>query len=353
MYVYFLQIVSLLVLGVIINNGTESRQKKNRGMMYVLFFVMFFVMAFRDISVGVDTRNYSEMFNSVSRCSISNIINNEGFMDKLLFVLLMKFSSLIFNSYYFFQIIFSVIFCIGVVNYLSKTSNDLFFCGLIFICCGLYLGSFNIQRQMLSTVILMNSLNCWIVKKKRKTFFLLVLACLLHLTSVIFILVYFIHNIVDKHPSIAKILPIVILPFYYYYDTSLAYFSEHVNLYINYMDNHREIQSAGGIMIIWTLLIVLSLYILYFRNNTPSLVKTSAIMALIYVMTNLIGLKFNYFERIGVFFMPSVIIIYEYIFYCFKNRSRAQLYKVGMGISFVFYYYLSFISDQYVYKSFL
>ena len=318
---------------------------------YSLFFIMFFVMAFRDLSVGVDTYSYSEMYKSISTHRFADIWLDESNRYIMLYALFMKCVSYLSDSYFLFQAVFSMVYSGLIVRFLLKNTNDIFFCGLIYICCGLYLGTFNIQRQMLAVAILMNGW-CYIVdEKKWKAVLLLAIAGLIHLTAFVFLFAYFSYLLCKKYKLMIKVLPIIMLVISMGYSVVLQYSSQYLLMFNNYLDNHKGTQEAGGIYIIWCVISLLSLYLVYFSGKKTSTVsKLAGVFSLQFVFANLVGMEFNYLERLGTYFLPFTLIVYEQIWFCIKNKHIASFYKIAVGVCYLFYYYLSFNSEQYHYK---
>ena len=351
MTVYFFQLLFLGLAGLLFHKKGRSNK---RMMGLSLFFLLFTLMAFRDISVGVDTNSYSYIFKDICRQDYSHLLHNETYRYEMIFALFMKVISEISDSYFFYQFVFSILYCWLAVRYLSNCSKDLFFCGILYLSCGLYLGTFNIQRQMLAVVILMNGWNYLADRKWVKAMLLTCIGIMIHLTSVVFLFVIISFFVCQKYSWVVKILPAVMLSLSLSYKIILGHFSDYLFMYNNYLDNHKDVQEAGGIYAIWSIVVLLSVYLIYISGNkTDFKTKLAGVFSLQYVFANLVGLEFNYIERLGAFFLPFSIIVYEQIFYCIKNQNIATIYKYVVGICYIFYYYLSFQSEQYQYRSFL
>ena len=354
MFVYYSQILFLLLAGVLFG-GTNKNSK--RMMAFCLFFLMFFVMAFRDISVGVDTETYSDMFKDACRYPLNQLMEMGTYKEEFLFFVLMKFCSLFSDSYYFFQFVFSFLFCLFSVRYLKNSSTDLFFCGVLFVTCGLYLCSFNIQRQMLSIVLLMNGWNSWVKERRLNGLVFFLIAELIHLTSFVFLLVVLLYEVAKRWPKFVKIAPAFIIALLLMWEGLMAFFADNVVLYSNYLGNHKTTQTAGGVVLVWGIISLLSIFVLYFKRHKDNrdffIPRIAAVMSLFYVATNFIGLEFNYFERIGLYFMPFIIVVYESFCNMIYNKGGSLFIKLMIGAFYIYYYILSFGTEQYHYKLFI
>ena len=95
MIIYYFQILFLLLAGLLF---AHSNRNSKRMMEFSLFFLMFFIMAFRDVTVGVDTETYSDMYKDACQYPLVQLMEIGTYKDEFLFFILMKFCSLLFLS---------------------------------------------------------------------------------------------------------------------------------------------------------------------------------------------------------------------------------------------------------------
>lgn len=350
MFIYIIQISLLLFVGLFTNPYRKDSLKTYK----LLFFVLsFFVMAFRDLSVGVDTLSYSFIYQEISSRTFSQLLYSNIYQHEILFKLLVKLSSVIYDSYFFYQTVISFLICFGIIRFLEKSSKDFVFTSLIILCCGLYLSAFNITRQMLAVVLLLNGWIFLLEHKHVKAWGVWVIATQIHLSSVIFIVAYILYYLVVflKRKWIVYLMPIVVALFYYFFFQIIELFGSEFDMYSNYLKNKKEIITAGGIVVIWSIVLLVSLYVLYVSGRKTNVItKTAAVLSLAYVASKLIGLEFNYFDRIGAYFMAFIIVVFEAATDCINSRPFSKLFKYSILFLYVIYYCLSVTSEQYQYN---
>lgn len=352
MTVYFIQVFTILFFALLLN---QKARVEKRIFFYVLLFSLSLVMGFRSLQVGTDTPNYMDVFKDVARVDLLKLHLHDTYKEELPFAYLMKFCSYIINDYFFFQVVVSFVYCFGFLQFLFRFSSDFIFSSIIYMSCGLYLGSFNITRQMFVIMLL---LWCWyyLIKSKYiKSALLFLVAIATHFTAITFSIAILCYFVARKRPFLIQFLPLLIIPLIFSFDILFPYMSVvFEERYFNYLDNHKGSQTAGGVVYLWGCIGVISLWCVYILKNKISfLPRLYGFFALIYVGSNIVGLQFNYFERIGLYFGPFVIFLYEAVAESFKNRQTEILFKIGVASFYIIYYFLSCMSDQYIYKSFL
>lgn len=76
------------------------------------------------------------------------------------------------------------------------------------------------------------------------------------------------------------------------------------------------------------------------------------IFSIIYVVAQFIGIYFNYFDRVGLFFAPFVVLLFERFGYGIKSVGMARVYFVATWCCFMLYFILGTTSSQYHYSFF-
>lgn len=352
MTVYFIQVLTILFFALLLN---QKIKVEKRILFYVFLFSLSLVMGFRSLQVGTDTPNYMYVFKDVAQVDLLKLHLHDIYKEELPFAYLMKFCSYIINHYFFFQVVVSFLYCFGFLRLLYRFSSDFLFSSIIYMSCGLYLGSFNITRQMFVIMLL---LWCWyyLIKSKYiKSVFFFLLAITTHFTAISFCIAILCYFVARRWPVLIQFLPFLVFPLIFSFDILFPYMSIiFEDQYFNYLDNHKGSQTAGGVVYLWGIVSIISLWCIYIRKNKMSfLPRLYGFFALIYVAANIVGLQFNYFERIGLYFAPFVIFLYEAVAESFKNKKIGILFKNGVATFYIIYYFLSCMSDQYIYKSFL
>lgn len=306
------------------------------------------VMAFRSTSVGADTEHYSELYLFASRVGWHNLAGQGVEIGYLAF---MKMCSFICEDYYFFQIVYSVIFALLFYS-VFKDLESPFLVMILYLCSGFYLYSFNIQRQMLSTALLFYSWKCAIDKRWIKLVVCILIAEAFHTTSVIGLIPFLLYYTHDRW-KILYIMPLIALGTIVYYPLLIDYAAQNVDNYGNYYANNRTIMQAGGAIIIWIIESLFSVFIVYNAKKFTIEERIAAIASLFMIATSVVGLQFNYFERLGMYFAPYIIIVYLAMKRYLNRFNIGKLYTLALSLCYIFYFILSVNSEQYHYSSYL
>ena len=346
--IYIILILYIIFLSVFFNSNL-CRIKKEKKVIYFynsVFFFLAIIMGLRSESVGVDTKYYKLIFDQVANTSFFDLLHGYFYNSiEIGYVLLMKLLSCLINNYYFFQIVISFLFCYQVKKFLINNSNYPLLGVLIFVGSGMYLNGFNVTRQMIAAVLLANAWNYLIDSNLEKCFLNFIFAISFHFTSIIFLLFCFIYKFSKKKNNIKKIIQFVFVGAINY-QILLNAISLIITHYHNYMKNAKVTQTASGVIIIWAIILIIALYIVYIRKNSNRLNDSYAIFSIFYVLSNFIGLQYNYFERIGLYFLPFTIILFECVSAGFKNRNLKFIYNFFVGFSFMVYFLLSALTSQ-------
>lgn len=318
-----------------------------------IFIFLFSIMGFRSVYVGVDTYTYSMMYNWVSNESFITLFA-DYFYDSIEigYCLLAKVSSFVIDDYYFFQITVSFLFLFFIYKFILDNSNRFITASIIFISIGIYLSAFNITRQMLAVSIVANIYTYLRRNKPQKAFLLTLIALTIHVSSIISIFIYVIYYFKENKKMIFCIL-LSLCIFCLFFENAINIISNYFPVYSNYYSNQKQIQEANMVKVLWAIEFLMSIYILYRKRIFNSDKRFIAVMCLIYVVSNWIGLSFNYFERIGLYFSPFLILLFESYGDSLKRRSLRFSYYAILNCCFMIYFLKSSSSGQYIYSSFL
>ena len=370
--VYYILLVCIYTFGGLCFCHTgKVNFKKNKKLFLVLSYtLMVIILGMRNKTVGVDTKNYYLIFSMVAETPFSEIIKSYYFLSiEVGYVMLMKILS-IFGNYYLFQITVAIITCILFADFFSNNMENYFIAVILFLGFDIYLLSFNISRQMLAVALIINCWSCLNKNKKIEAAVLFLIAELVHTTSWLFIVIYLVY-IMRKNKLIIRLLPIVWMLIIAAYKIILNKIASIVPHYANYYGNHKTVLEVGLSKIIWMLVLTISI-LLIFRNIIISGVKAKssnniekrnkfsenletylyATFSLCYVGANIVGLSFNYFERLGCYFAPFVIITFERFGMQIKSTAIRRLYYCGLVVCFSIYFILSTRTEQYAYSFF-
>lgn len=319
--------------------GAKLHFQKNRKVYLILTFITFaLVMGLRDVSVGVDTKTYAVYYTHNAKASWQDIITGvSSYGMEIGWRAINKLCSYVSQNYYFFQLVYSIIYCWLYARFIEKTMPNVFVAEILFLGVGLYLGAFNVQRQFLAMIILGNGYSFFKEKKLIFTVICFIFAMLIHRTAFIFVVALLIYILRNKK-RVMRLIPLVILIVALNYNALIELGKRYIPIYGNYYANQEALQTASGVWIIWIIIIVISVYLFYAKRIKDSDYKVVCIFSLGYVACNIVGLYFNYFERLGLYFMPFLPVFFYNFGNQLKSSSRKAIYYTGIVLSFTAYY---------------
>lgn len=316
-----------------------------------LFFILFFVMGLRSTSVGVDTDNYSFVFNMISDREPRLLFQNFFFITfEIGFVAFAKFTSYLVDSYYFFQCLEAALFCYLMYNFIRNSTNHFIIAAFVFLGMGLYLQSFNIIRQMLAVAL---SANAWLYLTKKRYWSFLIFASLavtFHMSSVVCILIYLMYLLKDKE-IFQRLFPALLLVFTFVLNSVVEQMGNFFSRYETHL-NAKEIQEANMVKILWGIELAIALYIWYRRHTFNSRERFIAMMSMAYVACNYIALSVSLFERVGTYFSPFVLLLFGVLGNSLTNKTLRIFYCSITCICFMIFFVKSGSTDQYIYSFF-
>ena len=346
-YYFFIIFINVIAIIFFYNNQT-LKLRNTKAYLYVCFFILFLISSFRSLDVGIDTSQYYNHFNIISNTSIFDIISRYRFASmEIGYNLLCKFCFLIIPNYFFLQLVVSAINCFGMMHFIRFNVSNVYIGLISYLGLGVFFYSMNLSRQMIAVTFVALSWDYLRQNKLIKSFLLLILASLFHVTAIIFILVYVIYILKD-YEGFYKVAIVFIILVIINYEYVLELAQLLFPVFKNYYTNQKTIQSAGMIKIIWALIFFLSI-INIFNHKIDSNLKIISLFSLVFLACNIIGLKFNYFERLGLYFIPFVIPLLDLSKKRFKKRHLKKIYIVCICLFFSLMFIARGSTDQYQY----
>lgn len=334
----WLWICGLLLIG-------KSSEKRKKLFLFLFFTGCALVMGLRSYDVGIDTHNYYSGFYRISAMTFAEIIKRHNDIG---FALIEKLFSLVADNYYFFQVVMSMAYCYGMAYFIYYISNE-YLCGELFSLCfiflglGMYLYAFNVSRQMLAAMLVVNS---WIHLNKGKFVKAAVLyffACTIHLSSIVFALAYMLYFFCRKHKWLAYALPMGMILIYLGIEPiinqalSIGLFEK----YRKYLDDSFRL-GGGGIVFVWCVIVLLAVLIIY-NKQTTSNEKMLSIFSIIYVLFMVLGSKIAFLDRISLYFLPFTLFTFIRYRQLFKQSKQYiaiyGIYNAVMCIGFSMFYF--------------
>lgn len=339
--VYLLLICWVLFIGIVFSHPYKSYNQDNL-FLFLSFVPMTFIMGLRSVDVGIDTIEYAEIFEIVASESWNNLFEDFYYLGiEIGYALFMKCCSCISNDYYVFQFIFSLLYCLGFGIFIKNNMQHRFFGAILFLCFGTYLSAFNIARQMFAVMIVANSIYFLKQQKIVQAIIIMMIALTIHISSILFLIVPLCY--VLQKSKLIYFVPFLLIIGFYLFEGALQLTSDLLVDYQSYYDNtanHRT--TIGFSIIIYATITLLSVIAIYFSLNQETEQRLYAIFSLMYVGFVFMGTSINYIERLGLYFTPFVLLLFEYFIEFIgrksKNKVASQIYALGITSFYIMYF---------------
>ncbi len=304
------------------------------------------VCALRSANVGTDMASYLQKFTALREYPWRHLLTHwYSERVEIGFALLCKAVGTVTAEPHAVMIVSAVIIFGGVGYVLYRESDDPLTCVIVLTCCGWYLYTFNITRQMIAGVFL---LIAWSMLTRRRILLCAVWFCaavLFHVTAAVFILAFWIYAIRRHRTAITVTLGVggLLAVLHPVLLGIAAAFTDS----FSYLNNSREPIRAGGIWAVWTVecvIIAFYLWQYYFRRNSIPETESlcSPVFCGLYILFAILGTSFNNLDRFGVYFLPFCATLFDNFGCQLRNRSVRlyRFYRLGLHACFVAFFLL-------------
>lgn len=185
--IYYIACFVFLFFSLIEFYTKNEKLRKATFISATIFFILFWAPRGYLFS---DWKNYEPLLNQVSSCPWTRLTTIEGYEPG--FLVLLKVTSLFLNNYLFFQFIYSTACIVALHVIFYKISPFPSVSWLIFFLTGLEL--FGTIRNFIAVLIFYSALIFISEKKLIHYFAAIFLACLFHISALIFFPLYFLIN---------------------------------------------------------------------------------------------------------------------------------------------------------------
>ena len=206
---YSINVFVILITYFIIQVIPIAKERKNKYFLFIAFFEFFLILAFR--------KPISDM---IKYCQYYSIIGETSWKDLIYFswekgyIFLNKILYMINHSEQFFIIVTSALGLIGPYYFIKRYSKNYLMSVLLFIILSFFGYHYYVLRQMLALSVLLFSIRFIEERKLGKFILCVLLATSLHLTSILFLIGYFIFplKITKKHFIRVMIIVAILIP---------------------------------------------------------------------------------------------------------------------------------------------
>ena len=325
----------------------RSKARKAKIFLFAEMFALCLISALRASSVGTDMATYIPRYEIIANSTWKELkALADSWNFEFGFVLFCKFVSL-FNpiDVQIFTVVTSIIFTIGFYLFIKEFSLLPQLSLLIFVAYGYWTNSFNTVRQYLAISLLLIALILW---RKNKTstkigaIILSITAISFHVSTICFVILYFIKNKSVSERAYLIVLVIALLIFLI--PKSLIERLLASTPYIKYINRQGSVGS--------TLIVLLCSYLFVFvqRKQISRIDKNAALwfwMFSISILANVFALKIGLFERIMRIFLVSLLTyIPNTIFSLRKDCLGLSVYLTTILLFSLYFYVVLMISQE-------
>ncbi len=295
---------------------------------------------FRSINVGTDTVIYNEILQA-------DLFLNDYYINNLEpgFLYLVRFFQLFsLESIFFISIAFIANFLI--INSIFKLENNRFLALLSYLTFSfVYMMGFNILRQYLALALYCYSLKYLFNDNWKKHIFLILLACLIHYSSIFYIVFMFLYYLFKNNKNYISYTVCFLIPFIMNFNSNTF-----IEIFINisdkgivekYIDNRGD---TGSILQILFYLIILFLIIIFsnFKNlNYRFYLGIYIIFISFSINIALLGMAYEGFGRLIVNTYFSLIFIFSYLSLGKFKYIFNIIFLAIFSILFYYFYYIT------------
>lgn len=311
-----------------------NRNKKKKFFLIFTCIFLLLIMGLRSVNVGTDTKTYVNLYKHIASGSdIFNVIKSAP-----LYVIYNKLVSILFNDDTGKWIIFlnSLIIVTGIGIFIYRNSKNIVISMLLYISLYFYFIGFNISRQFIALILVLNSY--YYIKNNmiKKYIVLISMAIAIHNTAIVGIVLYPICKI-EWSKSKVYVFSLLSILTMFLYEKILNIFLKIFPRYNMYMGSGRfSINDVGEgkkilVSIFYLCFVFLALYVLSYKKYESSLENKIEIYRLtsIVMFASIIGIFFYnnllisrieiYFSIFSIIFIPNLT---EYI----GGRIRLLIY---------------------------
>ena len=318
--------------------------------LFLSFSAMVLVLGLRASSVGEDTSMYMGIFNKAQLVNWKDILANicgrtvfytysYGYQDTIesLYLGLCKIIGLFTENPQVFLFMIAAITCALYAKFIFENTEHVVYATWIFLCEAIYMFAFNCIRQLLAISIALQAYKYLKKKQYINSAAILVLAFLIHNTSVICLLIIPIILLPKKYEKrFFKYMLIgsIVLPISI--SASSGIILRFLPRYAGYFSTNYWTNSIGGSSILWVIELCLVFYSYNRRFPTKDSFKLSSFIV-IYLSLELMGLSITMFSRVAYFYRSFLLLFLPDAVTVIKPKYRLII-KMGIILLLLFVY---------------
>lgn len=319
---------------------TFGRGRKFSISILLVFALLFLFRAFRKDYVGGDLETYKSLFYFIGTKKWNEGIYHSGY--EIGFLIYLKLIYSIIPNFNVVLVTTAIIYTYALVYFIYSFSPNPEFSLYIYIALYFLGSSFNNERQAISIAFLLISFKY--IKYRKVIYFtiLVIIACLFHMTSIVFFPVYFLYNIkmTQKIWIISGLVAIMVCALA---PVILNFIITHV--YTKYIG--VDLKGGGGYMYFMLLALTLGAGVLLLSKdeliNKPD-VNLWVKMMLIAATMQIFSFTMGYFFRLVILYSVAIIVFIPIGINKLHGPSKA-IAKMVISIMLFGYYLFELTHD--------
>ena len=305
------------------------RNTKNKACYILLVLVLIFLSSFRGLSVGTDTVNYEEIFYSCTDL-LSIAIRGYEILLYFIYYIIHSFDGTYQTALFIQTILFLLPLSYVFYKKFSKPIIPLFF----LFALNFYLSEFNISRQMIAVSFIVLSAYFYENKKYVFTAIPFVLACLLHNSAIIALLIFPLSFItLNKSYILLAVIASLILPLAIDFSSlfsTVVGSVESISYYESYIDG-----GIGGRFSLFNIAnTLLYIYIIY-KNPVEISKLPMKVCVLGLILSNIFVFAPSRFTRLMLYF--TVFQVFAFTDLVYKKNGQDRVLYLYSILYFIYY----------------
>lgn len=357
MWPYIFNLGIILIIYVLVNSCAIIKNKRNT-FINLSFLYMSLFLGLRSVNTGPDSIVYIDIFKYIAKLPIDqlNSINWE-----VLYIIFNKILSLFTTNTQIYIIITSVLGLIGPFILIKKYSKNSFLSIVLFITLGFFSYYIFTIRQCIAITILVFSVKYIQEKKFIKFILIVIIATLVHKSSIVFALIYFI----SKVKFTKKVIPL------YAVMCVILFFIKDVlmNLVINTIYPQYVLRSIGGegvnLLIFMLVLLVITFMMIYYGKinikykDDDEKISIDNICMNIFLFTICLQVLATGRDIVARFITVTymfIIILIPNLISMLDNKKEKRMYEFiifSIGLAFYIYQVVNYIGTSMEYSFFI
>ena len=315
MTIYIIIIILTILLGYCLKPNKNQKNKKIY--IIIIFSILAIVAAIRNYTVGVDTPQFCDAFEKISRMTIEQA--EESTRYEIGFITLCKLLSYITTNYQILIIVTSLFIMFSVGQFIYKESKDCILSSLLFILLNCYAMYMNVMRQAIAiSIILLGYTYFFKNNKIIKYFFTIIFASLFHQSAIIMIVTIFLQKLKfkNKYFLITIIISGIIFVFA---NPILNLFTKLFTTYSGYLESQFAVSNYfASVLNALVAIIFFVIGICYnknkFKEKDRTVLDFYAFMIMLNVIFFVFIIKISIFSRLTTYFnIFNILLIPEFI----------------------------------------